>query len=124
MESIAERDSLLHTRLSSDAPGQLMEVRTTDRPRREPSLLNHVGDGPIGEQLPVRDIGESMTALGFIHVMGRDEKCEPLGSQLMNLFPELSPRFGIDAGCRLIEQEQLRPMDQAGSQRQPLFPAA
>jgi hypothetical protein len=93
----------LDTRQWPELASQLIEVWAADRPRRQPRLPNDVGDSPIGKQFPVGDIGESMAAFGFIHVMGRDEKCEPIGSQFMNLFPELPSRFGIDPRCRLIE---------------------
>src|SRR5437016_2517363 len=42
----------------------------------------------------------------------------------MNLLPKVAAGLGVYAGRRLIEQQQLGPMDQAGGERQPLFPAA
>ena len=65
-----------------------------------------------------------MAALGFVHVMRGDEKGEPLGGELMDLFPKIAPRLRIDARGRLVEQEQLRLVNEAGGEREPLFPAA
>jgi hypothetical protein len=123
MQSIPERHRLFDTRLPTNLHGQSMEIRAGDRPRGKPCLPNDVRDGTIGEQLPVGNVRESMAPLSLIHVMSRDQKREPIGSQLMNVFPKFSSRFGIDPGCRLVEQEQLRLMNQTGSQRQPLFPS-
>src|SRR5262249_15091798 len=64
-----------------------------------------------------------MTALGLIHVMRRDEESQPLPCQLMYLLPEIAAGLWINAGRRLIEQQQFRPMDQTGGECQALFPA-
>jgi hypothetical protein len=42
----------------------------------------------------------------------------------VNLLPEIAPRLRVHAGGRLVEQQQLRLVNQAGRQREPLFPAA
>ena len=65
-----------------------------------------------------------MTALGLVHVMGGDQHGDALGGELVDLVPELAPRLGIDAGGRLVEQQQLRLRQDAGAERQPLLPAA
>ena len=46
------------------------------------------------------------------------------GRERMNLVPELAPRLRIDAGGRLVEQQQLRIRQRAGAEREPLLPAA
>src|SRR6266550_3142488 len=43
---------------------------------------------------------------------------------MMNLIPEIAARFWIDTGCRFVEQEQLRFMDETSGQSEPLFPSA
>ena len=42
----------------------------------------------------------------------------------MDHVPEFPPRLGIHAGGRFIEQQQTRPVQYAGGQRQALLPAA
>ena len=42
----------------------------------------------------------------------------------MDLVPEIAPRLGIDAGGRLVQQQQLRIGQRAGAERQALLPAA
>ena len=56
--------------------------------------------------------------------MGGDEKRQRLGGELMDLLPEIASRFWIDARCRLVQQEQFRAMNEAGRQRETLFPSA
>src|SRR5207237_4839489 len=60
----------------------------------------------------------------FIHVMRSNEKCEPLGRELMNFFPEIASRFWVNPGRRFIQQQQFRPMNKTGCERETLFPAA
>ena len=56
--------------------------------------------------------------------MGGDQHGDALRAQRVDLVPEIAPRLGIDAGGRLVEQQQLGRMQHAGGQRQALFPAA
>ncbi len=79
---------------------------------------------PMREQLAVGDVGKAMAALRFIHVMGGDEHGEALAGEGVNLLPEIATRLGVDAGGGLIEEQELRAMNQARGEREPLFPAA
>ena len=85
---------------------------------------DHLVDGAVRQQLAVGDIGDLVAALGLVHVMGRDEHGEAFGGERVDLVPELAPRLGIDAGGRLVEQQQLRLGQDAGAEREPLLPAA
>ena len=75
-------------------------------------------------QLAVGDVRDLVTALGLVHVVGGDEYGEPFGGERVDLVPELAPRFWIDAGRRLVEQQELRARQRAGAEREPLLPAA
>src|SRR5204862_7114076 len=55
--------------------------------------------------------------------MGGDEKRQRLGGELMNPFPKIASRFWIDARCRLVQQEQLRAMNETSGKREALFPS-
>ena len=61
-----------------------------------------------------------MASLRFVHVMGGDEKGQALAGELMDLFPEIAPRLGVDAGRRFVQQQQLR----AGGSGRPPAPGA
>ena len=65
-----------------------------------------------------------MTALGLVHVVGRDQHGEAVGRERMDLVPELAARLGVDARGRLVEQQQLGIGQRAGAERQALLPAA
>src|SRR5437588_2354045 len=41
----------------------------------------------------------------------------------MNPFPKIASRFWIDARCRLVQQEQLRAMNETSGKREALFPS-
>ena len=76
------------------------------------------------QQLAIGDVGDLVTALGLVHVVGRDQHGQPIGRERVDLAPELAPRLRIDAGGRLVEQQQLRVRQGAGAEREPLLPAA
>jgi hypothetical protein len=56
--------------------------------------------------------------------VGGDEHGDALGSETVDLVPELAPRLGIDAGGRLVEEQQARLRQDAGAEREPLLPTA
>ena len=41
----------------------------------------------------------------------------------MNFFPETTSRFGINPGSRFVQQQQFWAVNEAGCQRQTLFPS-
>jgi hypothetical protein len=47
-----------------------------------------------------------------------------LRGELMNFFPEIATRFRIDTGGWFVQQQQFRAMNEAGGEREALFPAA
>ena len=79
---------------------------------------------PCAEQLAVGDVGDLVTALGLVHVVGRYEHGHAVGGELVDLAPELAPRLRIDAGGGLIEQQQIGLRQNAGAEREALLPAA
>ena len=83
-----------------------------------------LGGRALHEQTAVRDVRELVAALGLVHVVRADEHRDALRGEPMQLFPEFAPRVRVDAGGRLVEQQQARPMQHARGERQPLLPAA
>ena len=57
-------------------------------------LRDHLVDGAVREQLAIGDIGDLVTALGLVHVMGRDEHGQAVGGERMDLVPESRRAFG------------------------------
>ena len=73
---------------------------------------------PVDHHDPVRqpfDVGE---------VVAREQDCRPTGSRLRDDLADDHPRLGIEAGRRLVEQQDLGPADERDCQRQPLPLAA
>ncbi len=87
-------------------------------------VRDHLLDGAVREQHAIGDIGDLVTALGLVHVVGRHQHREAMRRERMDLVPELAPRLGIDAGGWLVEQQQLRIGQGAGAERESLLPAA
>ena len=65
-----------------------------------------------------------MAALGLVHVVGRDQHGDAFRRQPVDLVPEGAPGFRVDAGGRLIKQQQFRFVQHAGRKGQALLPAA
>mmetsp|Transcript_23364 Transcript_23364/g.55525 ORF Transcript_23364/g.55525 Transcript_23364/m.55525 type:complete len:246 (+) Transcript_23364:1539-2276(+) len=74
--------------------------------------------------MAVGDVDQLMAALGLVHVMRRDQHRDALAGEQMDLVPELAPRLGVDAGRGFVQQQQARPVQQAGGEREALLPAA
>ena len=66
----------------------------------------------------------SHAALGFIHVVRRDEHGDALRRQRVDLVPEIAPRFRIDARRRLVEEQHPRPVYDAAAEVQAALHAA
>src|SRR2546421_9801376 len=75
------------------------------------------------QQHAIGNIGDLVTALGLVHVMGGDQDGEALRRERVDLVPEFPPRLRIDACRRLVKQEELWARKGAGTERKPLLPA-
>ena len=73
---------------------------------------------------PCAEIDDALAALGLVHVVGRDERRQALDRHVVDEVPEFAPRLGVDAGGRLVEQQQFWLVQDAGGEREPLLPAA
>ena len=63
--------------------------------------------------------------VGLLEVVGGEQDRHPLlGGQTLDLAPHLHPRLGVEPGRRLIEEQHLRPVQQAHRDVQPALHAA
>ena len=76
------------------------------------------------QQLRHVEVADLAAALGLVHVVGGDQERDPLRGQREQQVPQLAARDRIDAGGRLVEEDDARLVHQRGAQRQPLLPAA
>src|SRR5664280_962645 len=53
---------------------------------------------------------------GFFEIMGCVKNCRARRAQIADEFENVQPRLGIDPHCRLIQQQQLGPMQQRAAQ--------
>ena len=83
-----------------------------------------VGRAALHDDAPLREIDDAVAALRLVHVMGRDQRRQAVDRHVVDEVPELAPRLGVDAGGRLVEQQQLRFVQHAGGEREALLPAA
>ena len=90
----------------------------------EAGLRDDRGRAALHDDAPLREIDDALAALGLVHVVGRDERRQPLDRHVVDEVPELAPRLGVDARGRLVEQQEFRLMQDAGGEREPLLPAA
>src|SRR6266704_1257431 len=87
-------------------------------------MRNYFVDRAVRQQFAVGNVREPMAALRLVHVMSRDQNRQALAGEAMNVIPKIAARFWIDTGCRFVEQEQLRFVNETRGQSEPLFPSA
>ncbi len=104
MQAVAERRHRLHTWPIGKLGREPHEIATGCRIGDEPGLREDLIHRPVREQNPVGDVGNLVTALGFVHVMGRYQHRQPFAGEDVDLVPELAPRFRVDTGGRLVKQ--------------------
>ncbi len=68
---------------------EVVQVWPADRPGRETCLGNDLWDRPMCKQSPVGDIRQAVTSFCFVHVVGRNQKRQPLGGQLDGSAPRI-----------------------------------
>src|SRR5882672_7792751 len=78
----------------------------------------------VGDELAVINVGDMATTLGFVHVMRRDKKCDPVSGEFEKKVPQLAARDGIDARGRLVEEEKFWFMKHGAAQSETLLPTA
>src|SRR6266511_4377608 len=66
----------------------------------------------------------AITARRFVHVWRRDDGCQATLFQPAEQVPELAARYGVDAGRRLVEKEDVGPMDERAAEGELLLHAA
>ena len=125
----AERHDRVDARLAVQLAREQREralaaLGRADDVRRQARVLDHLARRARDQQLAVRDVGQRMAALGLVHVVRRHEHRHAFGGERVDLRPEVAPRAGIDARRGLVEQQELRRMQQARGERETLLPAA
>ena len=73
------------------------------------------------EQASLVQQRDTVAALGLVEVRRADENRDALLEKLGEQLPELAPRDRIDAGGRLVEQDDARLVDERARQRQLLL---
>src|SRR5215207_6258009 len=93
---------------AAEALGEFSKVWAGDRVGREMRVGDDLLDRTLGEELAIRDVGDLVAALGFIHVVGRDENGHSLVSKGVDLIPEIAASLRINAGRWFVKQQELR----------------
>ena len=66
----------------------------------------------------------AVAAVGLVHVRRRDDNGQAARLQVAKQIPEFAARDGVDAGRRLIEEQDFGPMDERAAERELLLHAA
>ena len=104
------------------------------RHQRDEGLVE-IGLAGLGQELLQRAGGDDLAfvhrhqpveALGFVHIGGSDDHAHlrPACADGVDEVPELAARQRIDAGRRLVENEEIRIVDQSAAEAQLLLHAA
>ena len=76
------------------------------------------------QQLGQIDVADAAAALGLVHVVRGDDQRDALGRQAEQQVPQVAAGHRVDAGRRLVQEDQPRPVHQGTHQGQALLPAA
>src|SRR5450830_825326 len=77
-----------------------------------------LGRAPRGDEPAVEDEGEAVALLGLVHGVRRDEDRHPArGRELVDEVPEEAPPPRVHATGRLVEEEELRLVEQGRRER-------
>ncbi len=74
------------------------------RPGMKTAIRNQLLRRSTGHQPTVSDVAEPMATLGFIHVMRGHQHSDAVGSKLVDFFPKITARLGVDACGGFVEQ--------------------
>ena len=124
MQGAAEGGHLLHFGQFTQLLGKLGKVGPLDRPGHQRLAFDDFRRGTLCEQPAVQNVAELVAALGLVHVMRAHQNRDAARSQRVQLVPEIAPRLGIHTRRRLVEQQQLRIVQQARSKSESLLPSA
>src|SRR6516165_12482818 len=124
VERAPEHDGGLDARHAAQAARRSIDVLSRRLEGDQPGMVRDVFAAALHHDPTVREVDDPVAALGFIHVVGRDQDREAVARHVMNEVPELASRLGVDACGRLVEQQELRLVQDAGGKRKALFPAA
>ncbi len=91
----------------------------------QPRFGDDLGRRAAGPDLAIEDIGHAIAVLlHLVEVMRADHRRHAVRGLGLHDAPEEAARLRIHAAGRLIEQQQLRPVQQRAGKRKPLLPAA
>ena len=119
-----ERRRHLHPRLAAQLGRQPVGARPLGLEGDQARRLDHLVRRAARQRPAAGDISDLVTALGLVHVVGRDQHGHALARQRVDLVPEGAPRLGVDPRRRLVQQQQVRRVQGRRRQRQPLLPPA
>ncbi len=85
------------------------------------AVLDERGGAVAGEHLAGVHQRDAVAALGFVHEVGGNEDGDLVAArEIDHQLPETVARYRIDAGGRLVENQQVRPVNHRHRQRQTL----
>ena len=77
---------------------------------------------PLADDLALVDEGDPVAELlRLLQVVGGEQDRRPLLVDPLDVVPELEPQLDVDAGGRLVEDQQARPVHHRPGQDQPPF---
>ena len=82
------------------------------------------GEDQVEQQLREVEVGHVVAALGLVHGVGGHEEGLALAGQIEEQVPQRAAGDGVDARGRLVQEEDLRLVEQRAGQRQALLPTS
>ena len=122
MQRVAEHRRRLDPRHLPQPPCGSIRITPRRLERDKAGGIHDLVGSPLHHDTALREIDNPTAAFRLVHVMGRDQNCQPVDGHIVDQVPEFAPGLDIHPRRRLVKQEQLRGMQDTCGQRQPLFP--
>src|SRR5690606_5521545 len=116
VRDVAERIRAVDVRIFAQCRHQPVPIGTVDGEEGKGVAATYSLRRVDVQNSPLLDEGDLVTTAGFVHVGRRNDNGQSAPPQFPEQIPELAPGYRVDAGGRLIEQEDLRPVYQCAAQ--------
>src|SRR5262249_12966353 len=120
----AEHRGAVDARLLAQLSRDLVNVAVSDLKSNDARAAHDLLRRALHDHATAGEIDNALAALRLVLLVRRPQHGETRAREVVDQVPKSAAGLDVDAGGRLIEQKELGAMQDAGGEREPLFPSA